>query len=358
MAKLYRPDGPPQGEPVDATPSEEGVSADDVHLPYDGLSARVGGYENSFIIFEHRDHERVELWVDPSFLDQLPEAVRPQFAVAEQKQKSGVRTRKVLRRVTFVVFVAGIVWFFTGGFANVVLGMIPYSAEQQLGDMAAEEFASQAPECQNELLTGAVTSIMERLVEELDEVNYEYRVRVLMSDDVNAFALPGGEMFFYSGLLEEATTEHEVAAVMGHEIFHVVRRHGLRGMVQRAGLSALLAFFVGDASEGVAVLAGYAAQAGGLKHGRDQERAADTLGVALMAEAGFDPQGAVTFFGKLAEASGDDGGSMARLSAMASTHPASSERQERLSAMAEDLAPAQVRGLDTEWSKIRALCSP
>jgi predicted Zn-dependent protease len=358
MAKLYRPDGPPQGEPVEPIVGSDGIDVAGIHLPYEGLAAHIGGYEDSFLIFEHPAVEKVELWTAPEFLDRLPESVREQFAGVRKEQKAKTASRSRWRWGTAAVFTALLVWFFTGGLTSMALQAIPYSLEQQLGDMAAEEFASQAPECQNELLTTAVTEIMDRLVAQMDEVNYEYRVRVLMSDEVNAFALPGGEMFFYSGLLVEAGSEHEVAAVMGHEINHVVRRHGLRGMVQKAGVSALFALILGDASQGLQVLGGYAAQAGGLKHGRDQEREADILGVALMAKAQFDPQGAVDFFGRLAEATGDDGGSMARLAAMASTHPASTERQERLAELAQELTPAAPRGLDTEWLKIRGLCSP
>jgi len=358
MAKLYRPGGPPQGAPVEPLAGVDGIDADDLHLPFAGLRGRLGGYEDAFIIIEHDELEKVELWVDGAFVDALPDAVRDGFALVREEQKAKSSSRARWRWGAGLVFVALLVWFFTGGLTDMALNAIPYSLEQQLGDTAAEQFASQAPECQNEQLTGAVTEIMTRLVGRMEEVNYEYRVRVLMSDEVNAFALPGGEMFFYSGLLEEADSEHEVAAVMGHEINHVVRRHGLRGMVQKAGVSAIFALVLGDASQGLQVLGAYAAQAGGLKHGRDQEREADGLGVALMASAEFDPQGAVTFFGKLAEATGDDGGTMGRLAAMASTHPASTERQERLGVLAEEVAPEVPRGLDTEWLKIRSLCSP
>ncbi len=342
------------------TPTVDGetIVADDLVIPFEGLDARLGGYEDSFIILSHPTLEKVELWVKSDFVDALPESLREGLVAVRTTQKKKTASRARWRWGALVAFLAVTVWLFTGGLANMALKAIPYSLEEELGDQAAEQFTSQAPECQNEVLTGAVTEIMDRLVKRMDEVNYEYRVRVLMSDEINAFALPGGEMFFYSGLLQEADSEHEVAAVMGHEINHVVQRHGLRGMVQKAGVSALFALILGDASQGLQVLGAYAAQAGGLKHGRDQEREADTLGVALMARAEFDPQGAVAFFGKLAEATGDDGGTMGRLAAMASTHPASTERQERLGELAGTLAPAAPRGLDTEWLKIRSLCSP
>jgi len=238
------------------------------------------------------------------------------------------------------------------------LDAIPYSLESSLGDAAAESFAEQYPECTEPAAVEMINGILDRLVEQMDEVNYEYRVRILRSDEINAFALPGGEIFFLSGLLEEAESEHEVAAVMGHEIQHVVQRHGLRGMVQSAGVRVLFMLVLGDASEGLQFLGAYAGKLGTLKFGRDQERQADELGVALMSKAEFDPQGAVTFFGKLAAITGDEGGVGSKLSSMASTHPASTERQERLGVLAKQLAPAQPRGLDVEWAKVSRLCAP
>ena len=368
MAKLFTKDGPVGGVAVqvEATPGMLRVRAgDDVVLwPYERLQGRIGGYEDAFIIFVCDGKPGQELWLEQAFVRKDVAAHRDGFAepfashfgalVGKHKRRSG--TRLVVRGSLLVLFVAFVVWFFTGGLVTIALNAIPYSLEQKLGDMAAEDFASQYPTCTDEVLNGQLTGMLDRLTAEMDEVNYDYRVRILRADQVNAFALPGGEIFFYSGLLEEADTPHEVAAVMGHEIQHAVQRHGLRGMVQSLGVKALMMLVLGDASEGLQILGLYAGQLGNLKFGRDQERQADELGVALMAAASFDPQGAVDFFGRLAEETGDTGTGMDRMAAMASTHPASSERQERLGVLAADLTPAAIRGLDVDWSEVRGRC--
>ena len=368
MAKLFRKDGPTGGESVEveALQGMLRVRAGEELLlfPYDRLQGRIGGYEDAFIIFASEGRPGDELWLEQAFVRKEMAAWRDGFGepfasrfdalVGRHRRRSG--TRLIVRSGLLVAFVGFLVWFFTGGLVTIAVDAIPYSLESKLGDLAAEDFASQYPTCADELLNEQLTTMLERLVAEMDEVNYEYRVRILRADEVNAFALPGGEIFFYSGLLEEAETAHEVAAVMGHEIQHAVQRHGLRGMLQSVGVRVLVMVILGDASEGLKILGIYAGQLGQLKFGRDQERQADELGVALMAKASFDPQGAVDFFGRLAESQGDEGTSLDRMAAMASTHPASSERQERLGALAADLAPAEVRDLGAAWQDVRGRC--
>lgn len=368
MAKLYRKDGPATGVPVEveATPGMLRVRAGKELLlfPYERLQGRIGGYEDAFIVFLCEGRPGDELWLEQAFVRKRMAAHREGFGepfashfaslVGRHKRRSG--TRLVVRGGLLLAFVGFVVWFFTGGLVSMALNAIPYSLEEKLGDMAAEDLASQHPSCADPLLNEQMQTMLDRLVAEMDEVNYEYRVRVLRVDEVNAFAVPGGEIFFYSGLLEEADTPHEVAAVMGHEIQHAVHRHGLQGMLQSAGLRVLMMMVLGDASEGLQILGGFAGKAGQLKFGRDQERQADELGVTLMAKASFDPQGAVDFFGRLAEKSGDEGTGMDRMASMASTHPASSERQERLALLAADLAPAVIRGLDVDWHEVRGRC--
>ncbi len=99
--------------------------------------------------------------------------------------------------------------------------------------------------CTDPELVSAVEEVLVRLVEGMDDPPYEFRVRVIQSEDINAFALPGGEIFFHSALLEKSESVHEVAAVMGHEVQHVLQRHGMRGIVRSAGLSIGLTVLLG-----------------------------------------------------------------------------------------------------------------
>jgi beta-barrel assembly-enhancing protease len=117
---------------------------------------------------------------------------------------------------------------------------------------------------------------------------------------VNAFATPGGYLYVYTGLLRAADNEAEVVGVMGHEVAHVVRRHFAQRLVQTYTLQGLIAIALGNDPNALADLAAKLAANGYLlSHSRDAETQADELGAELTHQAGYDPNGLVTFFGKL-----------------------------------------------------------
>jgi len=369
MAKLFRPDGPTSGSICDPRATEAGLlleieGEEPRTMPYEGMTHRIGGYENSWIIVEQPDLPGLELWMVPAEVQRLagpagdvPVASRGVFEAMVAGHTEVGRKTKFKQMLALVAVLGVIAWMVSGGFTGLVVGLIPVSAESALGDMLAEGTAEDSIVCDDPALVGAVEGILLRLVDAMDDPEYTFRVRVARSPEVNAFALPGGEIFFNSALLEKAESVDEVAAVMGHEVQHVVHQHGLRGMVRSAGLALGLAVVFGDASETAATLAGYASSLTDLKFGRDAERESDRDGVALMIEAGFDPQGAVSFFGMLAEESGDTGSAADQLMAIASTHPASSERTERLRELAATGGGAKKAGPAVDWTAIRGNCS-
>jgi len=143
---------------------------------------------------------------------------------------------------------------------------------------------------------------------------------------VNAFALPGGKVGVYTGLLDLAATDAELAIVMGHEIGHVTARHGAERMSQGlvAGLVGVgVAVATDDSSNKELWRIGYGLAAGGatLAFSRANESEADYIGLRYAAKAGYDPQAAVTFWQKMAKAK--DG---AQPPKWLSTHPPHAER--------------------------------
>ena len=135
---------------------------------------------------------------------------------------------------------------------------------------------------------------------------WEWEVTLIENDDVvNAFALPGGKMAVYSGLLEVCQTDAGLAVVMGHEIGHVVARHGTERITQAMGVDlALAAIDAGDTR----ALAGTAIQLlYGLPFGRQMESEADHIGLIFMARAGYDPREAIAFWERMERMSGGAG---------------------------------------------------
>lgn len=164
---------------------------------------------------------------------------------------------------------------------------------------------------------------------------------VLIADDTpNAFALPGGKVGVNTGLLKVATDQDQLAAVVGHELAHVVSRHAAERVSQQ--FAAETALQVLDSATGgerrqLLGLLGAGAQAGVLlPFSRRHESEADVLGQRYMAEAGFDPAAAATLWDNMIRANGGN-----RAPAWLSTHPDPARRIESLRAAAPGLAPVQ-----------------
>jgi len=176
---------------------------------------------------------------------------------------------------------------------------------------------------------------------------------------INAFAMPGGFIGVNSGLVVESTSESEVAAVLAHEIGHVVQRHIARGMTQQsqsgvvmmaslaAALLAALAGGGGNLAMGVAAFGQAAAINQQLGFSRDAEREADRAGFTMLTKAGYDPQGMVRMFSRLMAASrlneGTGGG------AWASTHPLSIDRMSDVQNRARNLPGEKYASGDDYW---------
>jgi predicted Zn-dependent protease len=131
----------------------------------------------------------------------------------------------------------------------------------------------------------------------------EFTWHVEVIDDpmtVNAFATPGGYLYVFTGLLQAADNEAEVVGVMGHEVGHVLARHFAQRLVKTYTLQGLIAIALGNNPNALAELgANILAQGYLLSHSREAETEADDYGARLASQAGYDPNGLVTFFAKL-----------------------------------------------------------
>lgn len=187
-----------------------------------------------------------------------------------------------------------------------------------------------------------VRAIAQRLIAVMgvfrkDAADWDWEVNVIESDQINAWAMPGGKMAVYSGIIEKLElTDDELAAIMGHEIAHALREHGRERASTAAG-QGIFARVVGVAT-GLQLgeqLANMALQvAVGLPNSRTQESEADRIGVELAARAGFDPAAAVTLWQKMAKAAGGQG-----QPAFLSTHPSPVQRIDELKLVVEQVRP-------------------
>lgn len=153
---------------------------------------------------------------------------------------------------------------------------------------------------------------------------------------VNAFALPGGQIFFTYGLLQYLETEDEVAGVLGHEIGHVVGRHSAEQMAKSqlwAGLAQAAGMAGADLNMNPQQIAGLIYQVKTTSYGREDENQADDLGVRFMVNAGYDPKGLIKVM-QVLKAKGGGGGGPEFLK----THPDPGNRIEHIKAVIEKVA--------------------
>lgn len=178
-----------------------------------------------------------------------------------------------------------------------------------------------------------VNTIFNRLVPHTktfrtDTDQFEWEINVIKSNELNAFAMPGGKMVVYSGIVERLTlSDDEIAAIVGHEMAHVLREHSRekvsQELIKSSGISIVSAV-LGLGSGGDSLLQQAGDVAFSLPFSRTMESEADTIGLELMALAGYDPNAAVTLWQKMAKAAGNSN------SSLLSTHPSGPERIENL----------------------------
>ena len=175
------------------------------------------------------------------------------------------------------------------------------------------------------------------------------RFHVVKDDkQINAFAIPGGDIYVYTGLMKAAHDEAELACVLGHEISHVTRRHVAQQPTSQLGLQAVQGLVLGDKPGVISGLASQLAQTGVLlKFSRDHERDADEHGLPLCNGRGFDPNGLVRMFQTFKK----EGEAPAML-AFLQSHPLPSERITAARALIKTLKPL---GTETNVDSYRTL---
>ncbi len=182
-------------------------------------------------------------------------------------------------------------------------GLDFYSLEREvaLGRQLSQQVESSAKVITDPVVTEYVNRIGQNLVRNSD-ARVPFVIKVLDTEEVNAFALPGGFFYVNSGLILAADNEAELAGVMAHEIAHVCARHATKNMT-RAQIwnmaSVPLIFIGGPVAYAISEVASLAVPLGFLKFSRDAEREADLLGLEYDYATGYDPQAFVEFFEKL-----------------------------------------------------------
>lgn len=191
-------------------------------------------------------------------------------------------------------------------------------------------------------MTRRVRAVADRLIPTVgvfreDALAWDWQVNVINSEQLNAWAMPGGKIAFYSGIIDTLQlSDAEIAAIMGHEISHALREHSRERASEEANKSLVLGLLgaatgVGEGAQNLANLVYQTTL--GLPNSRLHETESDRMGVELMARAGYDPRAAISVWEKMAEKSGSSGPEFL------STHPSNATRIEDLTDYAARVMP-------------------
>jgi Zn-dependent protease with chaperone function len=302
-------------------------------LPLERLSIRRGGQGDEQIFFEHPEYPGWSIYSsDPALLDDPvlggnPHFVRLARAVAKSRKAIPLPVLLVLGLLVLFLGALMLLWTQKDRIVEFIAERIPTSWEESLGDQAFEQVRREGTLLTNSVWQANVNEIIGRLLPAVRDSGYTFKFHVLQDTNVNAFAMPGGNVVILTGLLEQAKTGEEVAGVLAHELAHVTRRHGLRNIIKSAGLLVLVQSLFGDTSGLAAVVAEGSRYLLQQKFSRDFEREADDTGWTILVAADLDPRGMTRFFEtmKILAAQSGQGAMDGSLSFLA-THPASQER--------------------------------
>ena len=208
---------------------------------------------------------------------------------------------------------------------------------------------------QDPVITEYVNRIGQNIVRNSD-ARVPFTIKVIDSDEVNAFALPGGFFYVNTGLLLVADEEAELAGVMAHEIAHVAARHAMRQMTRGtlANLASIPLIFVGGGiGYAVRSAAGIGVPMSFMKFSRGFEEEADYLGLQYMYKAGYDPQSFLTFFEKIQATERKKPGTLSKVFA---SHPPLKSRVSKIQRQTDTKLPSRLHYVVTtsEFEDIRS----
>jgi predicted Zn-dependent protease len=232
-----------------------------------------------------------------------------------------------------------------------------YSIDQEiaLGKQLAIEIEKQAKIVDDPIIAEYVNRLGQNLARNSD-VTFPVTFKVIESDDINAFTLPGGFIFINSGLVKLSGSESELAAAIAHEIGHAAARHATRQATRNRVISvgALpLAIFGGWGGLAIGQAASLLAPMASLKFSREFETEADLLGLQYLWKSGYDPNASVDLFETLAATERRRPGSVSKLFR---THPQTPERIEKTQKNIDRMLPARSEYVinTSEYEEVRA----
>ena len=318
----------------------------------------LGGFDNNMLYIYPDNQSKLPaiLIQDMSLLKELSgssnEMVREKAMQATGKQKKKKINKLFSIFIIISFFVCLILLAFTQS-SGIVVKLIPVKWDEKLGELgypsAISTMAPGSSKIEDKYVLQSIEEIKNRLSLSLKKTPFKYNVTVLKSPVENAFALPGGKIVIFTGILLKVDSPEELAGIMAHEIMHVEKRHAMKQIVSRMGLSVLFEIVVGDMADAGSVILEVGSELLSLGYSRSMESEADIEGIKLLSAAGIPSDGMIQFFKKMSE-------NEKELKSMSwlLTHPLSDERADELSEIYKKYPTENAKKFNINWKTLKS----
>lgn len=314
-------------------------------------------YRGQPVRLSHCDRREACLTVeDGRFLSLLRRTV-PQFRGYQRVPRSTI-ARLCCWGVAVVVAVLGVVWE-GPRLADPVARAVPMRWEEVIGQQITEKFVQHTPECPETPGKAALQLLVERLTATMP-TSFPVKVQVRHSQVINAFALPGGYIVVFHGLVHAARSPEEVAGVLAHEMAHQIQRHPMRGLVRSLGLRMISGAVIGGFSVTATSGTYFGETLFSLSYNREDESEADHIAVEMLNKANIRGDGLIDFFARYqggGEAKSSSQGAIdstqEHLMSLFSTHPPGQERIATIRSLVQGKDDALTK---EQWKALQAIC--
>ena len=224
---------------------------------------------------------------------------------------------------------------------------VSISTEEKLGNLLWKSISEKDESIDDKLVFLPVDTILTKLCRANHIDRDDIKLHIIDRSEINAFAMPGGHLVIYSGLIDASSSEEELCGIIGHELAHIKLNHVMKNLIKEVGLSVLLSMTSGGGGD---IAKEMAKQLTSTAYNRKLEKEADLKAVDYMVEADVDPEPFAEFMYALSTTDGD----LENLMSWVSTHPASRARAEYIIEYSNDKeVNSQPMLGDATWDKLQ-----
>lgn len=326
-------------------------------IPYHECQLEIGGASGRMVFCRNHDRSLTVFCEDRTFPQSLAQVsggilAEPLTAKLNERRAAAARGRRIGIVIGLALIALAVAAYFgirVG--ARLAVHAVPVNVDRRIGSIAYKSMDMEGPEVHERPIVDAIQVMVDRLSPQAEAHDFRFEVHVIHAPIVNAFALPGGKIVVYTGLMERADTPEQVAGVLAHEMAHVTLRHGLQRISQSLGLAAALNLLLGD-TQGLIAAGGELLQLASINsYSREQENAADEVGAFMLHAAGIDPLAMAQFFESLKHHDGQGPGIVSWIS----THPDHDDRIANVRRVVAELPGRKYTPLEIDWPKVQQM---